>query len=176
MKDGTPMAAAPPPQGRLTLGGVIFVVGLLCPLSIPWVVGSDLPAGWKAVLSGLLLLGIPELLMLAAAAVLGKSGFHFLKGLLFGFFKRHAIPKEVSPTRYRIGLVMFLVPMLWGWLTPYVSQEIPGYEEHRLVVGLLGDLLLLSSLIVLGGEFWEKLRALFIHRAVARFPEVGPPN
>jgi hypothetical protein len=66
---------------------------------------------------------------------------------------------------------MFLVPMLWGWLTPYVAQEIPGYEEHRLAVGLLGDLLLLSSLIVLGGEFWEKLRALFIHRAVARFPE-----
>ncbi len=147
------------------------MVGLLCPLSIPWVAGSGLPAGWKAVLSGLLLLGIPELMMMLAAAVLGKSGFHFLKGLLVGFFKRHAIPQEVSPTRYRIGLVMFLVPMLWGWLTPYVAQEIPGYEEHRLAVGLLGDLLLLSSLFVLGGEFWEKLRALFIHRAVARFPE-----
>jgi len=158
-------------RSRLTLGGVILVVGLLCPLSIPWVASSGLPAGWKAVLSGLLLLGIPELMMMLAAAVLGKSGFHFLKGLLFGIFKRHAIPKEVSPTRYRIGLVMFLVPMLWGWLTPYVAQEIPGYEEHRLAVGLLGDLLLLGSLFVLGGEFWEKLRALFIHRAVARFPE-----
>ncbi len=86
MKDGNPISAAPPPQGRLTLGGVIFVVGLLCPLSIPWVVGSGLPAGWKAALSALLLLGIPELMMLVAAAVLGKSGFHFLKGLLFGFF------------------------------------------------------------------------------------------
>lgn len=165
------MALVPPPQGRLTLGGAIFVAGLLCPLSIPWVVGSDLPAGWKAVLSGMLLLGIPELMMLVAAAVLGKSGFHFLKGLLFGFFKRHAIPKEVSPTRHRIGLALFLVPMLWGWLTPYVEQGIPGYEGHRLAVGLLGDLLLVSSLFVLGGEFWEKLRALFIHRAVARFPE-----
>ncbi len=171
MKDGNPIAAAPPPQGRLTLGGAILVVGLLCPLSIPWVANSGLPVGWKAVLSGLLLLGIPELMMMMAAAVLGKSGFHFLKGLLFGIFKRHAIPKEVSPTRYRIGLVMFLVPMLWGWLMPYVSQGIPGYEGHRLAVGLLGDLLLLSSLFVLGGEFWEKLRALFIHRAVARFPE-----
>jgi hypothetical protein len=171
VKDGNPISAAPPPQGRLTLGGVIFVVGLLCPLSIPWVVGSGLPAGWKAALSALLLLGIPELMMLVAAAVLGKSGFHFLKGLLFGFFKRHAIPKEVSPTRHRIGLALFLVPILWGWLTPYVEQGIPGYEGHRLAVGLLGDLLLVSSLFVLGGEFWEKLRALFIHRAVARFPE-----
>ncbi|TDI16610.1 MAG: hypothetical protein E2P05_03740 [Acidobacteria bacterium] len=165
------MALVPPPQGRLTLGGVIFVAGLLCPLAIPWVANSGLPVGWKAVLSGLLLLGIPELLMLVAAAVLGKSGFHFLKGLLFGFFKRHAIPKEVSRTRHRIGVALFLVPILWGWLTPYVSQQIPGYEEHRLAVGLLGDLLLLSSLFVLGGEFWEKLRALFIHRALVRFPE-----
>jgi len=48
-------------RSRLTLGGVILVVGLLCPLSIPWVASSDLPTWWKAVLSGLLLLGIPEL-------------------------------------------------------------------------------------------------------------------
>ena len=34
-----------------------------------------------------------------------------------------------------------------------------------------GDLLLLVSLFVLGGDFWDKLRSLFIHSARAQIPE-----
>ena len=34
-----------------------------------------------------------------------------------------------------------------------------------------GDLLLLTSLFVLGGDFWDKLRALFFHQAKAVFPQ-----
>ena len=118
----TTTAAAPPPRGRLILGGAIFMVGLLCPLLIPLVAASNLPAGWKATLSGVLLLGIPELFMLTAAGVLGQSGFHYLKSRLFAFFGRHVRPQVVSRRRYRVGLVLFLPPILWGWLTPYVSQ------------------------------------------------------
>jgi hypothetical protein len=29
----------------------------------------------------------------------------------------------------------------------------------------------LASLFVLGGDFWEKLRSLFVHKAYAVFPE-----
>jgi hypothetical protein len=36
---------------------------------------------------------------------------------------------------------------------------------------LLGDAMMLVSLFVLGGEFWDKLRALFVHRARAVMPE-----
>ena len=32
------------------------------------------------------------------------------------------------------------------------------------------DLLLLASILVLGGDFWDKIRALFIHEAKAQFP------
>jgi hypothetical protein len=32
---------------------------------------------------------------------------------------------------------------------------------------------LLISLFVLGGDFWDKLRALFVHGARAVFPEQG---
>ncbi len=32
-----------------------------------------------------------------------------------------------------------------------------------------GDLLLLSSLFVLGGNFWDKVRALFLYDAEAHF-------
>lgn len=31
-----------------------------------------------------------------AIAVMGKDGFNTIKGKMFAFFKRHALPKEVS--------------------------------------------------------------------------------
>jgi hypothetical protein len=63
------------------------------------------------------------------------------------------------------GLAMFVLPLVFGWITPYVVHVLPGYLEHRIAYGVPGDLLLLASRFVLGGEFWDKLRALFIHEA-----------
>ena len=37
--------------------------------------------------------------------------------------------------------------------------------------GITGDIILLLSLFVLGGNFWDKLRALFIRDAKVAFPE-----
>ena len=165
------ISEAPLSQSRLLCGGAIFIFGLLCPLFIPLVTASNLPTGWKVTISGLLALGIPELFALIAAALLGKAGFNYLKGRLFGWFKRFAPPDAVSRTRYRIGLVMFVLPLIAGWLLPYFSHLIPAFEENRLTVNIGGDLLFLSSFFVLGGDFWDKVRALFIHGAKAQFPE-----
>ncbi len=66
---------------------------------------------------------------------------------------------------------MFAVPIVFGWLAPYASDMIPGYLGKELTYGIIGDLVLLVSLFVLGGDFWDKLRALFIHGANAVFPK-----
>jgi hypothetical protein len=76
----------------------------------------------------------------------------------------------VSRTRYRIGLALFLIPILTGWLLPYISHMIPGYAEHRYFLLICGDLMFVLSLFVLGGEFWDKIRALFLYDAKAHFP------
>ena len=163
---------APVSKNRLYLGGAIFIFGLLCPLLVPLVAATGLSTAWKATLSGLLLLGIPEIFMLVAAAVLGKAGFAYLKGLLFGLLRKHVVPESVSPARYRVGLIVFFLPILWGWLAPYLSEFV-SIQEHSLRVAVTGDLLLLTGLILLGGEFWEKLRLLFLHRAVVAVHEDG---
>ena len=157
-------------RGRLYTGGTIFVVGFLSPLLVPLVTSLPLPVEWKTAISGLLLIGIPELAMLVAAAVMGKEGFNYLKQLLFRFLGEHfAPPESVSLFRYRVGLVLFSIPLLFGWLLPYISGYLPILDEHRLVFAIIGDLLLVTSLFVLGGEFWDKLRSLFIHRAKVSF-------
>jgi hypothetical protein len=45
------------------------------------------------------------------------------------------------------------------------SSKDSTYETHRFIVSLIGDLMFVASLFVLGGDFWDKLRALFIHSA-----------
>ncbi len=158
----------------MIFGSTVFVVGQLAPLAVPLVARTDLAPGIKATLTGLLLLGVPELAILAAVAILGKAGFDALVGgvkqRLGVFFKEHGPAQQVSRTRYRIGLVLFLVPVLFGWASPYVGDHLPGYETNRLMYAAVGDAILVSSLFVLGGEFWDKLRSLFVHRATASFP------
>ena len=72
---------------------------------------------------------------------------------------------------FGVGLVMFSVPIVFGWLAPYAADLIPGYPGNVFTYAIVGDLLLLVSLFVLGGDFWDKLRALFIGGAKAVFPK-----
>ena len=164
--------SSPPADGwRFRIGIALFVTGLLSPLFVPLVTATNLSTEWKTTLSGFLLLGIPELLWLVAAAVMGKSGFDYIKSKAFGFLRKHVLPDSVSRMRYHIGLVMLLLPLLFGWLAPYAPQLVPTYVEHPFRWHVGGDLLLLASLLVLGGEFWDKLRALFVHGARTTFPK-----
>ncbi|MBT8379604.1 MAG: hypothetical protein KJN64_10250 [Ignavibacteria bacterium] len=160
-----------PPKGKIVTAGIIFAAGFLSPLLIPVVTSSDLSIGWKTSLSGLLALGIPELFMLIATAVAGKEGFNYIKSKVFGFLNKHGPPDTVSNTRYKIGLVLFVFPILAGWLIPYFSNMIPSYEENRMIINIIGDIILATSLFVLGGDFWDKLRSLFIYGTRVVLPE-----
>jgi hypothetical protein len=108
--------------------------------------------------------------MLGAVGVVGKPGFQYIKGQLFVFLKKLGPPESVGKGRYRVGIVMFILPLVVGWLAPYLAGTVPRYDVYRIPIGIGGDLVLLISLFVLGGEFWDKLRALFVHDAKVKFP------
>mgnify|MGYP000234370644 CR=1 FL=1 len=150
---------------RFRLGLTILIVGWLSPLLIPVITRTSLATEWKTIISGLLAVGIPEVFTVAAIAIMGKSGYNLIKEHIFSFLKKHGPPDRVSLTRYRIGLVMFVLPVLFGWLGPYGVHLIPGYEAHRFFVSLFGDAMFVASLFVLGGDFWDKIRALFVYDA-----------
>ena len=159
----------PRAEWRFRLGLIILVVGWLSPLCIPLITATELPTRWKTIISGALAVGIPEVFTVAAIAIMGKSGYNLIKERIFSFLKKHGPPDRVSLTRYRIGLVMFVLPVIFGWLGPYGVHLIPGYETHRFVVSLIGDVMFVASLFVLGGDFWDKIRALFSHSARVQF-------
>ena len=151
---------------RFYSGIFVLITGQVLPLFIPFIQGLNLPSNWKNLISGLLLMGFPQLFTLLSIIILGKEGFQQIKTKVSSKLKRYAFPERVSRIRYQIGLVLFVLPFIWVWLEPYAFQVIPNYQENRMTFSfLLGDLLLIISLFVLGSEFWGKLRALFIYNA-----------
>lgn len=164
---------APTTRWRFRAGAVIFGLGFCAPLAIPLVTSSNLPTAWKTALSGALAVGVPEIMMVVAAAVMGNEGFAELKRRFGKLLKKYGPPERVSRTRYRVGLVMFALPLLVAWLGPYLGHHLPGFDRHPLFWHVGGDLILVISLCVLGGEFWDKLRSLFVHGARAVFPNAN---
>lgn len=156
---------------RFRLGIALFVLSILVPvLGVPLLGAFELSTGLATSLTAALLISA-EVLGVAAVAVMGKEGFAWIKSRLSAVLRQYGPPNEVSRGRYIVGLVMFSLPLVFGWAAPYFGERIPGFVENPFAFYICLDLLFFSSLFVLGGDFWDKLRALFVHGARAVFPE-----
>lgn len=150
---------------RVKAGIGVFVLSIVMPMAgIPLVAAVNLSTAATASVSGVLLVGA-EILGLGAIALMGKDGYAFLKNSVARFFKQFGPPQTVGRRRYTIGLILFALPLLFGWLSVYIGSWIPYYSDNPLPFAVAGDILLLTSLFVLGGDFWDKIQALFIHGA-----------
>ena len=168
----TDQASAPqqPAAGwRFKLGIAIFVLSILVPVAgVPTVAALGLSATMTASVSGALLI-TAEVLGLVAVAVMGKPGYAYIKTRVLKVLKRYGPPQKVGRLRYNIGLVMFWVPIVFGWVSVYVADYIPGFAQIPRPYALVGDLLVITSLFVLGGDFWDKLSAPFVYDAEVRW-------
>ena len=149
---------------RFKLGIFIFVFAFALWLLIPLDAAIDIPSARIAALTGAIFIA-NKVLLLTCVAVMGKAGFQQLKGVVFGYAKGLAPADTVGPTRHAIGLVMFCLPLVSAMLEPYVDQFWPGLRPNIWQLQALGDLMLIASFFVLGGDFWNKVRALFVRTA-----------
>ena len=155
---------------RLKVGILLFVMSIGWPLVLPVLSVTGVSGTTIAAFSGIMM-AAAELMLVAAAAIAGKEGYALIKTRVLGLLKSFGPPQTVSRSRYRIGLVLFITPLLIGWAAPYLGPCLPLVVEHPLAVAIGGDALLGVSLFVLGGDFWSKLRSLFLHRARAVIPD-----
>lgn len=166
-----------PNKLRLAAGITLLILSFLLPFASVWVLASNISPTLKAVFVGLLTFGGPEVFGLAAIALMGKECFDFMHSKVFGFLKKLAPSGSVSKPRYVIGLLIFLLSFIPSAIYSYAPQLIPDKSPARLYTSISADLLFLISLFVLGGDFWDKLRALFVYESKAVFPEnIGKPH
>ena len=167
---------------RIRVAFALFIVSIFWPVLVPIMPLIGISGGQIAAFSGAMVV-LAEVMILAGVAIAGKEGFAYVKAKVMGILKAYGPPKTVGPTRYAVGLVMFAVPLVVGFLSPYlehfqaaqflpqaVAEFVPGRAENVLTLALVFDIMLVTSLFVLGGDFWDKLRSLFIHDARATFP------
>lgn len=154
---------------RLKLGVALLVIGLIMPFGAFLVAGTAWPAAVKTMVSGILVLGF-EILMFPAIALMGKENFNRIVTRVKGVLKMLKPAGKVSRTRYTIGLLLLVVPTLLSWIISYVPSWLPEGNETRLWINLGLDLAVVASLFVLGGDFWDKLQALFRYDAKVMFP------
>jgi hypothetical protein len=153
----------------ITIIALMFAIWLLIPLAA----FLKASAGTIAAITGGIFIA-NKVLLLLAVAIMGKSGFRELKGRLFGYVAGLAPNPVVGQRRYRIGLVMFCLPLVSAILEPYIDSIWPGLRPESWQLELLGDTMLVASFFVLGGNFWDKLRALFVRTAIV--VDAGDPR
>ncbi|MHC8400931.1 transporter suffix domain-containing protein [Pseudomonas sp. MDT1-17] len=151
---------------RFKLGIIIICVMLGSWLLVPVAAAVGVPGSRIAALTGVLFISNKVLLILVIG-IMGKSGFQQLKRSMFGYVSSLTPSADVEPgpVRHRIGIVMFCLPLISSFLEPYVDTFWPGLRPNLWQTQLLGDIMLIGSFFVLGGNFWEKVRALFIRTA-----------
>ena len=151
---------------RLYIGIIILVLSLSMPI---W--GSILVAligfspGISALLIGLSIAGGPDLLLVIAAAVMGKESLNYILGKIGKWFKRNfKLAENVSKKRYIFGLILFwgsiLVRWAIGFLKP-ISIAKTGGTDWGIYILIAFEVVLIISIFVLGANFWEKLGSLF---------------
>lgn len=154
---------------RLKVGIALLVVGLILPFCTVLVLQTDWPDWVKNSVSGLLIFGF-EILMFPAVALMGKENFDRIVNRVKGALGEFLLASKVSRTRYMVGLMLLIGTIFFAWMAAYIPTLMPSDPSIRLWTNLALDLVLMASLFVLGGEFWDKLRALFLYDARAVLP------
>jgi hypothetical protein len=157
--------------------GIRFIIGLILFLLSFFM----LPAGiflqqyisqhfWQVFVLSIFWVSAP-VMKLSSVAILGKPTYLWIKYKFWHLFVKVTKPHEVSRTRYTIGLIMFCLPIIPNYIMSFAPQVIAPAYHLRLIVNLCIDAVFISSVFVLGGDFWDKLRALFIYTAKVQFEE-----
>ncbi len=165
MTDTVVVNASPAAAGwRFKLGILIFVTAFALWLLVPLAVAAGASSARVAAMTGAIFVA-NKVLVLACIAIMGKAGFQQLKSLVFGYAKGLGASGPIGPVRHVVGLVMFCLPLISAMLEPYVDSIWPGLRPNLWQAQALGDLMLVASFFVLGGDFWNKVRALFVRTA-----------
>lgn len=145
---------------RFYSGLAAFSLSFIMPLgavAVPWL---GLPTAQAAVLAGLLVAGGPEVACILAVALLGKDNFQYFAHLVKRALRRAVGERPASKARYYTGLAIFLASWLPAYAFAYMPAAMPG---ERIYILAAMDLAFVASFVVMGGEFWEKMRRIFIY-------------
>ena len=151
---------------RLKLGIAFAVGGNLLFFTSAWIAWMPWTASFKATLWSILFFA-PETGTIIGAALMGRENYERFKTRAFQIIGRIKPAGDVGLVRHRTGLAMFFLPLLVTCVLAYSPQWLPDSSLLRWGSKIASVLVFLASFFVLGGDFWDKLHALFRHETRA---------
>lgn len=145
---------------RLKLGIALVVVGNLLFFTSAWIAWMPWSAGVKATLWSILFF-TPEAFTLMGAAVMGRENYEMFRLKAAAVIRRIKPPGNVSLLRHRVGLALLATPLLPAYVQAFKPEWLPDHSAYRWQVMVAAHLLAIGGLFLLGGDFWDKLHALF---------------
>ncbi len=124
----------------------------------------------KHIIVGIFWLSAPTM-KITSVAILGKPSYLYIKSIFRIHVARVIKPYHASRIRYNIGLFLFCLPIIPTYIMAYAPLFFSANTYLHLILNISFDIIFITSLFVLGGDFWDKLKALFIFSAKANFPE-----
>lgn len=158
------------PGIRLYIGISIFALSFFMLLTGLFVATMVKGHSAKVILVSIFWLCGP-IMKISSVAILGKPSYLWIKAKFRQHLVRVVKPYHESRLRYNIGLIMFCFPLFPSYILAYAPKILAEYLYFRLVLNICLDAVFIASLFVLGGDFWDKLKALFSFSARANFPE-----
>jgi hypothetical protein len=143
-------------------GLALLALSFLSPLLALLIPILALPPAASAMAAGFCLVGAPEICALIAIALLGKPTWNYLVTALKSKLKFPALSQKVSKTRYFAGLALNIGSIIPLYVAGYFPDLLPA-QNGRLYVLISGELAFVVSFFILGGQFWEKFKALFVY-------------
>ena len=150
------------PLWRILTGLSILTVGFLSPLATPAIWELPISDALKTVISGALIFGIPEVLMIAGIAVMGKEAWDWIKLKLWSGLN-FVSPQRVSKSRYYFGVILFSLCLIEGAVELNSTYIQSWVGSNTSIFQWSMNILFALSFFIAGGEFWDKIRAIFIY-------------
>jgi hypothetical protein len=147
---------------RFYSGTAALALAVIMPLGSFVVPVLGLPTAQSAVLVGVLVAGGPEVLCILAVALLGKETFQYFTHVAKSALRRTVIDRPASKGRYYLGLAIMLVSWLPAYIYAYFPAVMPGGNARIYILAGM-DLAFVASVFLMGAEFWEKVRRIFIY-------------
>jgi hypothetical protein len=138
-----------------------LVLSLVMPLFAFLVPLFGLSLAQSAAVVGLLIAGGPEVVGLIGIALLGRNAFQYFTYKLQTALRRVVLPERVSKRRYYFGLTVTLASLLPLYVYGYFPNWLPSGDTRIYILASAG-LCFILSMFIMGGEFWEKFRRIFL--------------
>ncbi|MGF1779268.1 hypothetical protein [Vibrio nomapromontoriensis] len=147
---------------RLFSGILMLVIACASPLLIPIISTLKIGNGSKALLSGAMIFGVPELATLAAVMLLGKERLLVIKNWVVEKVLKLKPQRKSTKSGYYSGLIlMMVVGPIMNIVLFYLPVLSPDWVESRRVIGVICDVTFIVALFMAGEQLWGKLEAIF---------------